>query len=59
MDKFILLTYTCIGTDGYRHSGHAWFATKEEMLQFIDRSAEKKIEVDVAIEILSYKEIEI
>lgn len=57
MDKFILLTYTCIGFDGYRHSGHAWFATKEEMVQFINYSKKKELEVDLAIEILTYREI--
>lgn len=59
MDKFILLTYTCIGIDGYRHSRYAWFEAEEEMRQFISRLADKEIEVDLAVEILSCREIEV
>lgn len=57
MDKFILLTYTSIGADGYRHSRHAWFETEEDMCAFIRKSEKAEIEVDLAIEILACREI--
>lgn len=59
MDKYFLLTYTSIDYDGFRHSHHAWFATEERMLQFVGEQKEKQIafEVDLAIEILSHREI--
>lgn len=59
MDKFILLTYTCIGQDGYRHSGHAWFESEEAMRAFVAESEAEELEVDLAVEILSYREIEV
>lgn len=59
MDKFFLLTYTCIGYDGLRHMGHAWFENEEDMKDFVKSSEQegKEIEVDLAIEILSHREI--
>lgn len=59
MDKFVLLTYTSIAKDGLRRWGHAWFSTEEEMKLFLEKEAEQEIEVDVAIEILSHREIEL
>lgn len=55
MDKYFLLTYTQSGYDGFRHSHHAWFGTEEEMQHFVD--ANEEIQVDLAIEILSCREV--
>lgn len=59
MDKFFLLTYTCIDYDGLRRLHHAWFATEEDMKSFIKEYKEKDaaFEMDLAIEILSHREI--
>ncbi len=59
IDKFFLLTYTCIGYDGFRHSCHAWFATEEKLRSFVEDCRAKKngIEIDLSIEILSHREI--
>ena len=57
MDKYFLLNYTMDGKDGFRHSYHAWFETEEAMRTF---AAEKEgLEVDLAIQILSCKEIDL
>lgn len=60
MDKLFLLTYTCIGYDGFRHERTAWFSSEGEMKVFLNKSAEKgeQPEVDMAIEILSYRSID-
>lgn len=58
MDKFFLLTYTSIGADGYRHVRHAWFETEEAMKEFVTDASSEEIEVDLAIEILSHRIIE-
>ena len=60
MDKFFLLTYTCIGYDGFRHAHHAWFETETQMKQFIEEYKEKGVafETELAIEILSHREIQ-
>ena len=50
MDKYFLLFYTDIGYDGLRHSYHAWFQTKEELLAF--EQADCRRERELAIEIL-------
>lgn len=59
MDKFFLLIYTWIGYDGLRHSCHSWFGTEQEMREFSESSEakQKEIEVELAIEILSHREI--
>ena len=61
MDKQFLLTYTCIGYDGFRHERIAWFSSEEEMKDFLKKSEEKGElpEVDMAIEILSYRNIDL
>ena len=61
MDKFFLLTYTCIGYDGLRHLGHAWVETEHEMRAFAEAACkdDREMEVDLAIEILSHREIEL
>lgn len=61
MDKFFLLTYTCIDYDGFRHSHHAWFESEMSMQQFIREYKEKDVEfeTDLAIEILSHREIQL
>ena len=48
MDKYFLLIYTDIGYDGLRHSYHAWFQTKEELLAF--EQADCRRERELAIE---------
>ncbi len=59
MDKFFLLTYTDVGRDGLRHSEYAWFSAEDEMRAFVDEAerAGRAIEVDLALEILSHREI--
>lgn len=59
MDKFFLLTYTCIGYDGFRHMKHAWFKSEAELRTFVEICKEqgKKPEIDLAIEIEAYREI--
>ena len=59
MDKLFLLTYTCVGFDGFRHSCHAWFATEEALQSFVKKCEAKGngFEVDTAIEILSHREV--
>lgn len=59
MDKFFLLTYTCAEADGFRHSKYAWFETADDMRKFLacEKKKGKKIETDVAIEIVSHREI--
>ena len=61
MDKLFLLTYTCIGYDGFRHERIAWFSSEGEMKDFLKKSEEKGElpEVDMAIEILSYRNIDL
>ena len=61
MDKLFLLTYTCIGYDGFRHERTAWFSSESEMKDFLKKSEEKGElpEVDMAIEILSYRNIDL
>lgn len=58
--KLFLLTYTCIGYDGFRHERTTWFSSEAEMKVFLNKSAEKgeQPEVDMAIEILSYRSID-
>lgn len=60
MDKFFLLTYTYIAQDGERHMSHAWFGTERELKDFVEavKAEGKEPEVDLAIEILSHREIE-
>ena len=60
MDKLFLLTYTCIGYDGYRRERIAWFSSEDEMKVFLKKSTEKgeQPEVDMAIEILAYRSID-
>lgn len=61
MDKFFLLTYTCIGYDGFRHMQHGWFETEADMRAFVaacERQG-KKPEIDMAIEILSCRRIDL
>lgn len=55
MDKYFLLTYTLDGIDGFRHAYHAWFETEDELRAFA--AAREGIEIDLAIEILSCREI--
>lgn len=59
MDKFFLLTYTCIENDGFRRSCHAWFATEDDMRGFVEQNTGKEngIEIDLSIEILAHREI--
>lgn len=59
MDKFFLLIYTGIGIDSLRHSQYAWFSTEDEMRAFVSapENAGKAIEVDLAMEILSHRDI--
>lgn len=61
MDKFFLLTYTYIGHDEMRHMGHAWFETEQNMREFVETMCRdgKEPEVDLALEILSYREIKL
>ena len=61
LDKMFLLTYTAKGSDGFRHSYHAWFATEEELKSFIrkETDAGKEIETDLAIEIQEYRPIDL
>lgn len=61
MDKLFLLTYTCTGCDGFRHSFHSWFETEAEMKAFVKESKEngRDIEVDLSIEILSHRKVEL
>lgn len=61
MDKYFLLTYTGIGIDSLRHAQYAWFSTEDEMRAFVSapENAEKAIEVDMAIEILSHRIIDL
>lgn len=56
MDKYFLLTYTKLGYDGLRHLYHAWFATERELRTFVERLGD--VEIDLAIEIFSYRQIE-
>lgn len=56
MDKYFLLTYTKPGYDGLRHLYHAWFATEKELRAFVERAGD--VEIDLAIEIFSYRQIE-
>lgn len=60
MDKLFMLTYTCIGIDGFRHERTAWFASENEMREFLNKSKDKGElpEVDMAIEILSYRNLD-
>lgn len=59
MDKFFLLTYTCVEDDGQRHLRHAWFETADDMRKFVvcENEKGKKIETDVAIEIMSHRNV--
>lgn len=57
MDKYFLLTYTELGKDGFRHYRHAWFGTKDELCKYVENH--KGIEVDLAIEILSCRNVKI
>lgn len=61
MDKFFLLIYTAVGYDGYRHSCHAWFETEEELRAFAtgDNAKKTELETELAIEILSHRDIEL
>lgn len=61
MDKRFLLTYTCIGNDGFRHSYNAWFETEQEMRFFVEqkRKEENGFEGDIAIEVLNYRNVKI
>lgn len=61
MDKRFLLTYTCIGTDGFRHSYNAWFETEQDMQSFVEQEREKGkgFEEDISIEILNYRDVKI
>lgn len=60
MDKLFMLTYTCIGYDGFRHERVAWFSSEAEMREFLSKSKDKGElpEVDMAIEILSYRNLD-
>lgn len=55
MDKYFLLTFIEYGHDGFRHFRHAWFETEDGLRAFVNKH--EKIEVDLAIEILSCREI--
>lgn len=59
MDKFFLVTYTCTGYDGFRHSCHSWFETEEEMRAFVRaaRARGNDMEVELSIEIVTYRKI--
>jgi hypothetical protein len=57
MDKRFLLTYTILESDGFRHMRYAWFQSEEELRMFLKKANEKEIETDLAIEILSHREI--
>lgn len=61
LDKLFLLTYTYVGYDGFRHSGHAWFSAEKEMQDFVKRNenTEAEMEIDLAIEILEYRKAEL
>lgn len=61
MDKFYLLTYTCVGYDGFRHSCHAWFETEDQMRCFAEKCRAKNdgMEIDLSIEILSHREVDL
>lgn len=61
MDKFFLVTYNGIGWDGFYHSCHAWFRTEEELRSFVEQCREKnvKLEIDLAIEIVSHRMINV
>lgn len=61
MDKLFLLTYTSVGNDGFRHERNAWFSSEEEMKRFLKKAEEKGEfpEVDMAIEILGYRNIDL
>ena len=41
MDKFFLLTYTCVEDDGQRHLRHAWFETADDIMKFVSCENEK------------------
>ncbi len=56
MDKYFLLTYTKLGYDGFWHSYYAWFVTEEELRRFVEKAG--RIEIDLAVEILSCRKIE-
>lgn len=56
MDKYFLLTYTKKGMDGFVHSYHAWFETEEAMCAFVRK--QPNLEIDVALEILSCREVD-
>lgn len=57
MDKYFLLTYTELREDGFWHPRHAWFETENALHEYI--KSHEDIEVDLAIEILSCREIDI
>lgn len=61
LDKLFLLTYTYVGYDGFRHSCHAWFSTEKEMRDFVKRNenTETEMEIDLAIEILEHRKMEL
>lgn len=57
MDKYFLLTFTECQYDGFRHSRHAWFETEDKLQEYVE--THEGIEVDLAIEILSCRDIKI
>ncbi len=61
LDKMFLLTYTAEGGDGFSHSCHAWFRTEDELRAFVQGEKDRGVnpEVDLALEILDYRPIEL
>lgn len=57
MDKYFLLTFTECQYDGFMHSRHAWFETENALREYVETHV--GIEVDLAIEILSYRDIKL
>lgn len=57
MDKYFLLTFTECGRDGFWHSRHAWFATEDDLRSFVE--THRQIEIDLAIEILSCRTVDV
>lgn len=61
LDKMFLVTYTAKGDDGFSHFYHAWFETEGELRAFTqgENAQKRSVEVDLAIEILEYRSIDL
>ena len=61
LDKAFLLTYTAEGEDGFSHFCHAWFKSEENLRMFWEEEKAKgrKLEEDLAIEILDYRPVDL